>query len=424
MKKIYFSLIAIGILLFAACNKEVPGNKEVTETGTLTATISFEGKTSKEGSTLRALSTAIPTVSWANVKQVQLFLYGTDGKVAFSRTVKPTAAGQKFTWSNVPVGSYKLALLANVKSSTDNMTTLVDAASAEFTDANVIGKTFNSTLKIDLKETALPATMGPATHNWGLPTTGRKGYLAPSEVFTATKDITIAAGAVTTVPATDLVLKREIAMMRVRINKNSMPAQPAGAAAKFNTAADFITVQRLPVGLGLPVGTFTGGILDAASDDKRVLVGATGASTYKTTNPATGYNPNVIIDSDHTLWNDIHVLPNASNAERTTASLTNASNLPVSLNGRKYFIIISTLVNKNYKYADGTIAQTDNSPVYWYGTIDGVFSKNVIREVNMKLTTAGYPNIPEGPGKFGGLEITVGAPENWDSVIVSSDIEV
>ncbi len=422
MKKIYFSLIAMGLLLFAACNSnEVPGNEKATETGTLSATISFEG------TTLRAASTAIPTVSWANVKQVQVFLYDrTTGRVAFSRTERPTAANPKIKWTNVPVGNYRLVLLANVKSSSDNMATSIDGTLVEFTDANVVGKVFNSTLKIDLKETALPATMGPATHNWDLPTTGRKGYLAPSEVFTASKDITIAAGGETVVPATDLVLRREIAMMRVRVNTKPLAThnQPAGAAAKFNTAADFITVQRLPVGLGLPVGSFAGGILDAASDDKRVLVGATGASTYKTANPAAGYIPNVIIDSDYTLWNDIHVLPNASQAERTSSSLTNASTLPVSLNARKYFIIISTLVGRGYKYADGSVASGDNKPVYWFGTIDGVFSKNVIREVNMKLTTAGYPDIPDGPGDFGLLEITVGAPENWNSTIVSTDIEV
>ncbi len=422
MKKIYFSLIAMGLLLFAACNSnEVPGNEKTTETGTLSATISFEG------TTLRAASTAIPTVSWANVKQVQVFLYDNTGKVVFSRTEKPTTQKQTFKWENVPVGSYRLALLANVKSSSDNMATSIDGTLAEFTDVNVINKVFNSTLKIDLKETALPATMGPATHNWDLPTTGRKGYLAPSEVFTATKDISIAAGVETKVPATDLVLRREIAMMRVRVNTKPLADhnQPAGAAAKFNTAADFITVQRLPVGLGLPVGSFAGGILDAASDDKRVLVGATGASTYKTANPAAGYTPNVIIDSDYTLWNDIHVLPNASQAERTSSNLTNASdNFPGSLNARKYFIIISTLVGRGYKYADGSVASGDNKPVYWFGTIDGVFSKNVIREVNMKLTTAGYPDIPDGPGDYGVLEITVGAPENWNSTIVSTDIEV
>lgn len=437
MKKIYFSLITIAILLFTACtNNDVPGNEAV-ETGTLTATISFEGKSAVDGRSTRAVgSNAIPTVSWENVEQVQLFLYGTDGRVAFSRTVIPTASNQTFTWANVPVGSYRLALLANVKSSSDNMATLIGTAPTEFTDANVIGQVFNTDLKIDLKTIPLPTNMGPSIppHDWDVATTGKVGYAAPSEVFTAFKDITIAAGAVTTVPATELVLRREIAMMRARFNIKQMPDQPVADKARFGNVSDFIVIQRLPVGFELPVGgvlpaepanqlTRGGSIVNLASDDKRVMIGETGADTYKTANPTSGYSPTTILGGDFTLWNDIHVLPNASKSEIESNNLTKGSNLPEALNSRKYFIIISALVDKDYVYADGSIAQADNSLVYWFGTIDGAFTKNVIREVNMTLTTEGYPDIPVGPGEFGGLEINVGIPENWDSEIVSSDIE-
>lgn len=424
MKKIYLSLIAIAILLFTACNNnDVPGNEGAVEVGTLTATISFEGKTLRTAS-----STAIPTVSWANVKQVQVFLYNkTTGSVAFSRTVKPTADGQKFTWDNVPVGEYRLALLANVKNSTDNMATSVDGTVTEFTDENVIGKAFNSSLKIDLKPADLPtkaSPQDPPTHDWDVPTTGRIGYAAPSEVFTAYKDLTIAAGTVTSIPATDLVLRREIAMLRARFNTKVIPTQPVAGPPTFGNASDFIAIQRVPVGLGLFVGDFKGGILNTASDTKRVMVGATGMDTYKTAKPASGYGTGEIITGDFTMFNDIHVLPNVSLDEITEYTVKKDDNVPEDIKTRKYFIIFSAQVKKDYVYADGTIAPDDNSMVYWFGTIDGVFTKNVIREVNLTLKTAGYPEIPGGPDKFGGLEIVVGAPENWDSEIVDSNMEV
>ncbi|WP_148038855.1 hypothetical protein [Proteiniphilum sp. X52] len=412
MKKIYFSLITIGILLFAACTNDVPGNQEVTEGGSLEAKISFDAKTLRAAS-----STAIPTVSWANVKQVQLFLYDkASGEVKFSHTVTPTSAQQKFSWTNVPAGTYRLALLANVKSNTDDIVTWVNGTKEEFTNYNVIGKVFNASfnttqgLQIDLKEKSLP-TSPTIPHVWG---TSLRGYAAPSEIFTAySEDVEIKVGETTVVP--ELQLKREISLLRARFNIKEIPVQPDPTKTVHfdNSESNFIAIQRLPVGFGLKVGTFAGGVM-AASDVDRVLVGSVGADTYKNTDPATGYNPNKIIDSNFTLWHDIRVLPNASLSENLDKEADASSS-------RRYFIIIGAWVDAGYKFADGTVA-SENKAVYWAGTINGVFTKNVIREVNMTLKTPGYPIIPE-PEDEGGLEITIGLPENWDSVIVNTDIE-
>ncbi len=421
MKKIYFSLITIAILLFTACTNDVPVNEKTNETGTLSATISFEAKTgSGLKATRAASSTAIPTVSWANVNQVQLFLYDDNGIVKFSRTVKPTATVTTFNWENVPVGTYHLALLANVKSNTDAIATSVEGSMTELTDENVIGKALNSVIKIDLKTEDLPTTTGP--HNWNLPiTTDRVGYAAPSEIFTAYEDeVKIEAGRNT--PLRDLILRREISLLRARFNIKEIPDQDAGIEKPtFGNPGDFIVVQRLPVGFGLKAGSFAGGILDDTSDDKRVLVGATGTTTYQTADPTVGYNPTTILDNDFTMWHDIYVLPNASAQEISAGSLENTSDAPA---GRQYFIIIAASVDEGYEYQDGTIATVENQPVYWFGTIKGLFTKNVIREVNMTLNTKGYPDIPGGPGEFGALEITVGAPEPWNSTIVNTDIAI
>ncbi len=61
--------------------------------------------------------------------------------------------------------------------------------------------------------------------------------------------------------------------------------------------------------------------------------------------------------------------------------------------------------------------------VYWEGTVNEVFKENIIREVNITLTAGGKVE-PEGPNSQGGLHIVVGAPENWNSNIERSDLEV
>lgn len=423
MKKIYFSLITIGILLFAACTSDVPGNEKVEETGTLTATISFEAKTASEvKSTRAALSTAIPTVTWDNVKQVQLFLYDAEtGVVAYSKTINPQSTNPNFvySWPDVPVGTYRLALLANVKSGTDVIDTWVNSVKEAFTDENVKSKSFNDMLKIDLRETGLPGD--GTTHNWKHDNLTKKGYLPPSEIFSVySEGVEIKAGEKTVLTGDNkLTLIHEISLLRARINKEVIPAQsnPAIELPTFNNATDFIVVQTLPVGFGLKVDDFDGGILNQDSDKGRVLVGSSGTATYQDTDPTTGYKEGgTIIDDNFKLWQDIRVLPNAALSEAKGRTDDAAV-------GRKYFIIISGAVQKDYIYADGTVADRDDQPVYWYGEIAGVFTKNVIREVNMTLKTAGYPEIPPQPVQYGGLEIELGAPMDWDSTIERTDIE-
>ncbi len=438
MRKIYFSLITIAILLFTACTNDVPGNEKEVETGTLTATISFAAKASGElKSTRAAESTAIPIVDWDNVKQIQLFLYNAStGVVAYSKTVTPTTDNKFiYSWSDVPVGTYRLALLANVNSAPtkDRIETWVGAEKAGFTDANVLGKNFNDTyiyplrnadLQIDLRETTLPGEeTTPVTHIWKHSDLQKTGYLPPSEIFSAySENVTITAGQTTQLTedqGKELELLHEVSLLRARINKEVIPDQPGGIdKPTFNNASDFIAVQTLPVGFGLKVDDFAGGIFDAASNKGRVLVGSKGTTTYRTVDPQSDdrYKEGIIIKDDFKLWQDILVLPNAAESEGIGRSADAAV-------GRKYFIIISGAVKKDYIYADGTVANRDDQPVYWYGEIAGVFTRNIIREVNMTLKTAGYPEIPPTPVEYGGLTIELGAPIEWDATIERTDIE-
>lgn len=420
MKKIYFSLITIAILLCVGCNNnDVPDNGKAKETGALTATISFDAETASESRSTRAaaLSTAIPTVTWDNVKQIQMFLYNAvTGTVAYSKTISPQAGDPSFvySWTDVPIGTYRLALLANVKSNTDVIDTWVNTEKIAFTDDNVKSKSFNSTLRIDLRESTLPTG-----HDWGQGVLQKKGYFPPSEIFSAySENVTIAAGLKTELTGPNkLVLTHEVSLLRARINKEVIPAQQSPIQPPaFNNATDFIVIQTLPVGFGLKAGTFGGGILDAASDKGRVLVCSAGTATYRMANPTTGYKPGTIIDANYKMWQDIRVLPNAALSEGKGKTDNAAS-------GRKYFIIVSGVVQPGYVFANNQVATTVNQPVYWYGEIAGVFTRNVIREVNMALKTAGSPEIPPTPVEYGGLEIELGAPMDWDSTIERTDID-
>ncbi len=421
MKKIYFSLITIAILLLTACNNDVPGNEKAEETGTLIAKISFEGKELKSAQavTRAAGSTAIPVVSWDNVKQIQLFLYREDGTVAFSRTVKPSDLDDKtdesgtYTWDNVPLGTYKLGLLANAKSSTDAVVTTIDGNAAELGDQNVVSKNLENIL-ISQKGGTLPVIPNYFTpQDWD----PRVGYVQPAEIFTAyhVGDVVITEGD-NIVPGT-LTLRREVALLRARFDIDKIPNNENKDKVNFDSETGFIVVQRLPENFMLTPATFSGGV-STASNVNSVLIGASGTDTYKAGNPTEGYSPLQIVDENYTRWQDILVLPNAALSE-------NKQKTDPAADSRKYFIVIAAQVNHaGYVYEDGSKSTAAGQPVYWYGIVDGVFTKNVIREVNMTLATKGYPLFPDEPQGQGGLTITIGAPEDWDSEIVSTNMNI
>lgn len=416
MKKVLISLVSAA-LLFSACGSDEEGHKPTEKTGDLIASIDFEGLTPKAAS----LSSAIPVTSWSNINKVQMFLYNaTDGKVAFSAIIDPsTASDKKFQWANVPEGTYQLALVANINSASpgDNIATYLDGGitPVPFTAYNVKDKNLNSQIFIDLKKKA--AFPSPSDHTFA---SGAVAYEPSSEIFTAysSAPVVIQEGVTTDLTATPLQLKREISLFRVRIDKRDKPASaPALSTVNFLHTSNFIAIYNMPKGIGLEVGSFDGGVY-AASEASRIMIGAEGTGTFIAADPtaADGYAPTTILDSNFTLWRDIRVLPNASRAEGIAS---NGDAAPA----RKYFIVISGWAPAGYEYADGTVASVAQ-PVYWSGTVNGVFSPNVIREVNLTISSRGYTDIPGEPDKTGGLEIIVGAPEPWNSVIQREDKEI
>lgn len=415
MKKVFISLVSAA-LLFTACGSDEEVSKTTGKTGDLHVSIDFDGLTPKAAS----LSAAIPVTGWSNINKVQMFLYNaSDGKVAFSAVINPssvTGTNKTFQWANVPVGTYQLALVANIKSDEDNIATFLDGGISPvmFDAYNVKDKNLNTQVFIDLKKKA--AFPSPTNHTFP---TGAVAYAPSSELFTAyaPASVTIAEGVPTDLTATPLQLKREISLFRVRIDKTNKPASaPALNTVSFSHTSNFIAIYNMPKGIGLKVGSFAGGIYDTPSEASRIMIGAEGVGTFIASDPTSGYSPATILDTDFTLWNDIRVLPNASKAEGKASSDDAAP-------ARKYFIVISGWAPAGYEYADGTTASVAQ-PVYWSGTVNGVFSPNVIREVNLTISSKGYTDIPGEPDKTGGLDIVVGAPELWNSVIEREDKEI
>jgi len=405
MKKVFITLMSIA-LLFSACGSDDNQDAIPEGKGALVATINFEGITKAA-----PLSNAIPKTGWDNVKMVQMFLYDkTTGAVAFSDVIYPETSETVFKWTNVPEGTYELALVANINSASNIAASLNGGTTFPgFDQYNVIGKKINSEIYFDLKKTTFPAS-----HSWEV---GDVAYNPTSEVFTAYKSaVDIIEGQTTDLTAggtVKLQLKREISMFRVRVDKRNKPGTaPALSTVDFANANNFIAIHNMPKGLGLKFGAFEGGIYDnaTAADKNRIMIGSTGLDTYNTANPsATDYDPTTIIDANFALWKDIQVWPNASRAEgiATDGDATSA---------RKYFIVISGWAPIGYEYADGSKNDTSAQPVYWSGTINGVFSPNVIREVNITINSKGLPENPENPDKTGGLTIEVGEPQKWSHI--------
>lgn len=411
MKKFFFSALTAIAIMFSACNSDDVTNTP-SDGGGFRFSVDFEDTGEPE---VRATpSTAIPITSWSNIDKIRMFLYNSsDGKIAYSYEIDPAAKADKvFNFLDIPSGTYDLALVANIKSSTNNVSTSVDgwATLAEFGDYTVRTKRINTDVVMDLKK------LGSFPTGHTVPA-ARLPYAPASEVFMAYQSgIQITTGATKDLTATPLLLKREVSMMRVRINKKADFLNESGKLVDFANATNLIAVQTIPVGFGVKLGGFAGGINTTASNTDRVIVGASGASAFKTTNPSalTHTNP-IVLDSDFTLWQDVLVLPNATKAEGKTAT-ANASQ------DRKYTIIVSAQAPAGYKLDNGTVLSTAR-PIYWSGIINEVFLENNIREVNLTIKSRGtdvWPEIRE----VGGLDIKVSAPENWNTTIQSTEKEI
>ncbi|MDR0765670.1 MAG: FimB/Mfa2 family fimbrial subunit, partial [Odoribacteraceae bacterium] len=281
--------LAMLAVTFGSCKQE---QVEDAETGSLVTRIVFERTTPT-----RATSTAIPATTWTNIKQVQLFLYETTtGTIKFSDIFAPTASAPTITktWSMVPEGEYHLVLVANTKSSTDAVETTITGTSAplEWTGMNVRG--FAATaLSIRHKPIAagFPSNISSALGAGH----ALKPFESPSEIFMAysTNPVKIESGKKTDLSASPLSLKRDVALMRVRVRANDKSKGFDNTDVDFAHADASVLIYTLPDHIG--IHKEDGGV-STTSDDKNVIVGGSGTSTFSTTDPTSGYNPTKIVD--------------------------------------------------------------------------------------------------------------------------------
>ncbi len=289
---------------------------------------------------------------------------------------------------------------------------------------NVVGKKVNSEIYIDLKERAAGF---PTEHTFLTTNASYKPYEASSEVFTAYQTgVEVKEGEKNTLGT--LALKREISMARILVDKEVKPTAPKLNEVSFNHSSCLISIENMPVGLGLQFDTFNGGIYDAVSfNPNRIIIGAYGTDAYNTADPVSGYkNPAggavTILGTEgtdiYTMWKDIQVLPNATKKEIADGTFTSGGDIKAE---NRYKVRLTGWVQAGYEFEDGVAAVAQ--PVYWKGTIKGVFSRNTIREVKISIKTKGEGKITPFEGE-GELEITVGTPEDWNSVIETEPMDV
>ena len=402
MKK-RFSLLwsLLAMVVVCACSKSGGSDYPDPEKAGLTFQVTFD-KTGMEGRAPQ--STAIPETSWANVKQLQFLLYNTSGQVVYSTIVNPTSALTTFTYTDVPVGTgYTLVAVANVKSSSDAITTYLDGGTTptEWTMWNVRQKTLPN-LVIEHKAGDFPTFCSSK-----LTTAGNTAYTEPSEIFMgASASFDVTTGITTTVPA--IALKREVAMLRVRLNVKDSETDNLNTVDFTKDAS--IMIYRLPD--NMKVGAANAGGVSSTSTDANILAVKDG-TIFNTANPTSGYDPKVILGGNFTMWRDIIVWPNNGGRAVNGASTAEAST------DRQYFIVVSGRGATGHILANGDEMAADG-PVYWSGLIKENFTPNTIREVNLTLRSGGTTDVPTKPREEGGLTISVGTPEAWSSNIVES----
>lgn len=392
------------ILLFSlcACSNNNEELNSVDKQSSFTINLALD----KSISTKAAQSTAIPETSWANIEQVQLFLYDASNTVKFSEIITPSAGSTSFTYNNVPVGNYTIVAVANAKSSTQPITTSIDGGVSfvEWNKFNVRAKDVNR-MHIDFKNGSFPAF---AT---GL--SGKNACNEPAQIFMGSvTNVTVTESSVTVAPTIEL--KREVSLMRLRLN-----VKEGDGVTNDNVAngVDFtqntsVMVHRLPEYIKINSGN-TGGVSNVSEVND--IMSIHGNNLFNTANPTSGYNPTTILSGNFTMWKDIVVFPN--NGGRVNNSNTTGT----ADANKQYFIVISALGKAGHVLADGTKLTADKT-IYWSGIVKEVFTPNVIREVNLTLRSGGATTEPVDPTEEGGLTIQVSAPSAWDSNIVESNI--
>lgn len=478
MKRNFYVLPVASLLVsgLAACSSNEIPTPDETEYGKLAFAINFtqanstraegdgEGEgdggdsttelpgSSTNGSTnTDAISDAVPLTSWDNVKSLQIFLYDAQGVIHFSDLIdaerikntlqtNPTESGTiTYTYSNVPSGSYRLMAVANANSAIQSIKTEIAGTLQAWNASNVMNR-FIYNCKIS------PATSQfPQFYQNQVAASGQSRsevpLAEPTEIFLGQGFVNGTDPAVTVISgqttAATIKLKREVSLMRLRVNI-------AGEEGKTNNA----DVNLNPDGkvnflkdASIMIATVPDYVIPMAQDrmvnGEKVYAGTSGTSSassilvtqpvesarqFYTSNPTSGYKEGgkiIGIENDKynaNAWRDIIVLPNNNRQQLSGVS----ANDPLKQN--RYLLIISAKGLPGHVCKEGTL--TEEKTVYWVGYINQGFMANTIREVNVIFRDGGSMELPERPDNVGNLTVSVGEPLDWDSAILASELEL
>lgn len=474
MDKKYLSM-AVGALLaggmIASCSSKDEPVPEEKEMGKLAFTIDFGAIASRaEGgnggnstpelpsggsngsSPTEAVSRAIPSTSWDNIQNLQLFLYDRNGVIYFSDYIdaakiratlqaNPTETGKvTYTYSNVPSGFYHLTAIANVNNSEQRISTRIEGVETKWDAQNVIGH-YIYNLRVEHKPDAFPIFYTNQVQASGV-IRNERPFAEPSEVFmgqgvqpggTTADGIEVVAGRTTTA---NVSLKREVSMMRLRVNlagdadhtnNADVNQNPAGMVDfSRNSVVMLFTLPEciLPMAAEMNVNgvKYIPGTSNHSVQSSVLVTNPVDGGTHPfyQQNPTSGYSNNgqiIGIEGDPfnaTAWRDIIVFPNDKNRQLTTDADI--------LKQNRYLLVISARGLVGHITKNGPL--TEERPVYWVGYINEPFSPNTIREVNVTFRDGGTEDLPERPDNVGNLVVNVTAPEAWDSNIQASKIEL
>lgn len=410
MKKSFLFLFAAALI--AACSNSSEENVVPSDgdTGKVAFSVDFQGAPQ-----MRApQSNAIPVTSWDKVTSLQFFLYDGNGIIKFAWKTQPSAGSvsgnnRTFTYADIPTGTYTLAVVANAGSSA-SIANYVNNVAEEWGSYNVRSKNIN-TLELRHKGGSFPAFAAT-----GL--SGKNAFVEPAEIFMGyAENVVITSGQTTNLSSTPISLTREVSLLRARLNVNS--AESGVVNSNSANGVDFtqdasIMIYRLPSKMTVQKGN-DGGV--SSTSNVNDILSISGSNVFNTADPATGYNPSVILNNGFTMWRDIIVFPN--NGGRAKNSEDASANADVA---RKYFIVVSGRGKVGHKLADGTTITGSDKPVYWSGLIHGRFVPNMIREVNMTLRSGGTTTIPTEIVETGDLTIVLGDLVDWNSNIQETNI--
>lgn len=416
-KSIFLYTLIAATLLLSACSDNDNASQPVE-----TAKFSFEVFFSGTAGLKAAGSSYVPATTWANISQIQFFLYDAAGTVKFS-AVEPVPSGttgtKQYTYTTVPVGVYTVVAVANA-----NSTSIAPWISSLSTTATTTWNAFNVRDKLTsvsyLTHAALaqfPTYADPSAATGG---SANKPFAAPAEIFMASATgITITSGSSNTTQLTgtnSLKLKREVSMMRVRLNVsdtdagvNNTSAGTGGVNWGTNTSALVYTLpNKMDIAAGNAAATPPGGT-SASSTATNILVADGAFNNSASANSAT------CLDGSFTMWKDIIVFPNNGGRvnDLPTGSTSNGSDAATD---QKYFIVVSAQGQAGHQLKDGTTLSSPTT-IYWSGLISSAFYPNFIREVNLTLKSGGTTEIPVTPSQEGLLLIDVAAPLAWDNNI-------